>query len=87
MYSFLLALHSLVRWLVVITMIVSIFNAYRGWLQARPFGAASRQLRIVTVTTAHIQLVLNVSLYIISPVVHYFLRHFGEAHRPYYRAF
>ncbi|MBV7533127.1 hypothetical protein KW844_23750 [Chitinophaga sp. sic0106] len=79
MYPFLLALHSLVRWLVVITLVASLFNAYRGWLQARPFGAGSKQLRIATVTAAHIQLVLGICLYFISPLVHYFLQHFGEA--------
>lgn len=79
MYSFLLALHSLVRWLVVITLVASVINAYRGWLGARPFGAGSRRLRMATVTIAHIQLILGISLYIISPVVKYFLENFGTA--------
>jgi len=79
MYSFLLALHSLIRWLVLVSLLYSIFIAYRGWLFKKSFTKADSVTRSVTTTIAHIQLVIGVWLYCISPVVSYFLRNFGTA--------
>lgn len=81
MYSFLLALHSLVRWLVLSSLVYSIFIAYRGWLFKKPYTKADGVIRSVTTTTAHIQLVIGVWLYCISPVVSYFLHNFSTAVR------
>jgi hypothetical protein len=79
MYSFLLALHSLIRWLVLVSLLYSIFIAYRGWVFKKPFTKANGVIRSVTTTIAHIQLVIGVWLYCISPVVSYFLHNFGTA--------
>jgi hypothetical protein len=79
MYSFLLALHSLTRWLVLVSLLYSISIAYRGWLLKKPFSKADGVIRSVTTTIAHIQLVIGVWLYSISPVVNYFLHNFKTA--------
>ena len=79
MYSFLLALHSLVRWLVLVSLLYSIFVAYRGWLLKKPYTKADGAVRSITTTIAHTQLVIGVWLYCISPVVSYFLHNFGKA--------
>jgi len=81
MYSFLLATHSLTRWLVLVSLLYSIFIAYRGWLFKKPFTKAEGVIRIVTTTIVHIQLVIGVWLYCISPVVSYFLHNFSTAMR------
>ncbi|HEY8999974.1 MAG TPA: hypothetical protein VIM89_01385 [Mucilaginibacter sp.] len=79
MYSFLLALHSLTRWLVLVSLLYSIFIAYRGWLSQKPFTKVDEATRVITTTIAHIQLVIGVWLYCISPVVSYFLHNFSKA--------
>lgn len=79
MYSILLAFHSLVRWFVLISLLFAIWRAYRGWLANKPFTLSDNRTRIVTATIAHIQLVLGVWLYFISPVVAYFLHNFSSA--------
>jgi predicted membrane channel-forming protein YqfA (hemolysin III family) len=79
MYAFLLTLHSLVRWLVLISLLVAIVRAYQGWLNNQPFTKRDNNIRTMAVTTAHIQLVLGICLYAISPVVRYFLNYFKEA--------
>ncbi|MBV8253574.1 MAG: hypothetical protein JO154_13285 [Chitinophaga sp.] len=79
MYAFLLALHSLVRWLVVIALVVSLFTTWRGWLQSRAFTAKNRLLRTCTTAISHTQGLIGIVLYVISPVVQYFLQHFGQA--------
>ena len=79
MYLTLLALHSLVRWFVLASLLFAIFWAYRGWLFKKQFRAFDNNIRHITATIAHIQLVLGVWLYFVSPVVNYFLHHFSEA--------
>ena len=78
LYPTLLALHSWVRWLVLIGLVVSLFRAYRGWLCRRPFTPLDNQVRIATTASVHVQLLLGVWLYIVSPIVRYFLGHFHE---------
>jgi cytochrome b561 len=79
MYSTLLALHSLTRWLVLSSLLFSIFRAYGGWLSNKPFLKFDDSVRHITATVAHVQLVLGVCLYFISPIVSYFLHNFSTA--------
>jgi hypothetical protein len=79
MYSTLLTLHSLTRWLVLGSLLFAIFNAYRGWLLNKPYLKFDNSVRHITATIAHMQLVLGVCLYIISPIVSYFLHNFSTA--------
>lgn len=79
MYSILLSTHSLVRWLVLISLLVAIFQAYKGWLGSKPFTKSDNIVRNATVTITHIQFVLGIVLYCISPVVRYFLGYFKTA--------
>lgn len=79
MYQSLLILHSLVRWLVLISLLVAIVRAYSGWLGHKPFKKSDNTARMVAATSAHVQLVIGISLYFISPVVRYFLNYFKEA--------
>lgn len=79
MYSFLLALHSLVRWFVLASLLFAIYRGYRGWLLKKPFSKLDEQVRWITATIAHIQLIFGLWLYFISPIVSYFLHNFKDA--------
>lgn len=79
MYTLLLSIHSLFRWAVLISLLYALLRAYRGWLLGKSFSKLDNTTCHVTTTTAHIQLVLGVVLYCISPVVDYFLHHFSDA--------
>ncbi len=79
MYPTVLSFHSFVRWLVLISLLFAIFRAYRGWLGQKQFSAFDNSVRHWTATIAHIQLMLGLTLYFISPIVSYFLNHFKEA--------
>ncbi|SDL65279.1 hypothetical protein SAMN05421823_107163 [Catalinimonas alkaloidigena] len=79
MYSILLTLHSFVRWLVLISLLLAIVRGYRGWLAHQPFSRRDNALRHWTATVAHVQLILGIGLYFISPLVAYFLDHFQAA--------
>ncbi|MBO9199352.1 MULTISPECIES: hypothetical protein [Niastella] len=79
MYYALLTLHSLVRWLVLISLLIAIVRAYSGWFKKKPFLKSDNTSRMVAVTTAHLQLVLGLWLYVISPTVRYFMNNFKMA--------
>ena len=79
MYSIVLALHSWVRWFVLASLFFAIFRAYKGWLSKNTFSRSDNSLRHWTATIAHIQLVLGLWLYFISPVIDYFLHHYKDA--------
>ncbi len=79
MYRYLLAAHSLVRWFVLASLLFAIFRAYKGWLSKRAFLKTDNSVRHWTATIAHIQLLLGVWLYFISPVIDYFLHNYKDA--------
>lgn len=79
MYPTLLALHSLVRWLVLASLIFAMLRSYRGWLGQGEFSRLDDSVRHWTATIAHIELVLGLGLYFISPITEYFLHNFKDA--------
>ncbi len=79
MYITLLALHSLTRWLVLVSLLYAIINSYRGWLFNKTWLKSDDIIRHTTATIAHIQLLLGIGLYFVSPIVNYFLHNFGTA--------
>lgn len=79
MYNTLLALHSFTRWLVLGSLALALFCAYRGWLLKKTFSKTDNQVRIISAAVAHVQLVLGLTLYFISPIVNYFLHNFKTA--------
>ncbi|MES2111777.1 MAG: hypothetical protein V4577_23665 [Bacteroidota bacterium] len=79
MYLILLPLHSLVRWLVLLSLLFAIYRAYRGWLGKTPYNKVDERTRMITTTIAHVQLVIGLWLYFISPIVNYFLHNFKAA--------
>jgi magnesium-transporting ATPase (P-type) len=81
MYNLILPLHSLVRWLVLISLLVSIFRSYQGWLGRKAYDKFDERLRVTTVTILHIQFMLGVWLYAVSPITTWFIHHFSEGVR------
>ena len=72
MYSTLLSLHSLFRWLVLASLLYAIFRSYRGYTARLTFTPTDNAVRHWTATISHLQLVLGFTLYVISPVVQAF---------------
>ena len=78
MYSILLNLHSILRWFVLISLIYSIVIAYKGWLLKGTFKKPDNLARVLTATIAHVQLIIGIVLYFISPMIKYFLHNFKD---------
>ncbi|WP_153392196.1 hypothetical protein [Chryseobacterium vaccae] len=79
MYQTLTFLHSLFRWIVLLSLIYSIWIAFRGYFYQKTFGKKEDSVRHWTATIAHIQLVLGIVLYSRSPIVKYFWKNFSES--------
>lgn len=79
MYSSLLAVHSLVRWFVLASLLFAIYRAYFGWLGRKPFSKFDNTVRHLTATIAHIQFIFGLWLYFVSPIINYFLNNFKDA--------
>ena len=79
MYANLLVVHSWFRWLVLISLVVSVYRAYIAKRSKRNFTKADDRMRMITATIAHVQLALGLWLYFVSPIVDYFLDNFSSA--------
>ena len=79
MYAFILALHSLIRWFVLASLLFALYRAYAGWLGNKTFSKLDERVRTIAATVSHIQLVVGLWLYFISPIANYFISHFKKA--------
>jgi hypothetical protein len=79
MYQTLTFYHSIIRWLVLASLIFSIYRAYKGLAEKTVFTKTDNALRHWTATIAHIQLVIGIVLYSKSPIISYFWNNFNEA--------
>ena len=78
MYTYLLTIHSFFRWIVLIGLVVAIFCSYRAWKQHHTFSKVDNSIRHWTTTITHIQLILGLWIYFISPIVDFFLHNFSK---------
>lgn len=69
MYTGLLHLHSLLRWVLLLFLLITLVKAFKGRQGGLVFGPGDRRNALITLITAHVQLVLGLILYMISPLV------------------
>ncbi|MFM9989682.1 hypothetical protein [Flavobacterium sp.] len=79
MYQTLTFYHSIVRWLVLASLLYAIYRAYKGYTSNAQFSKTDNSIRHWTATIAHIQLVIGITLYTQSPIIKYFWKNFNEA--------
>jgi hypothetical protein len=88
MYTTLLFIHSMIRWFLVISFFYTLGRAYYGWFNKQKFNQLDRKALLFTSSLAHLQLVIGVWLYFVSPIVNYFLHNFSTAiHQKEFRFF
>lgn len=63
MLSLLIFLHSIIRWVVLLTLLYSIYRAYKGYTNQLAFKNTDNAWRHRTATTAHVQLIIGILLY------------------------
>lgn len=79
MFETLTFYHSTVRWLVLASLVYSIYRVYKGYFSNAPFSKTDNYVRHWTATIAHIQLIFGIVIYTQSPIIKYFWNNFDEA--------
>lgn len=80
MYQGLLHTHNLLRWVVLILAIITIYRYVMGWLQKKNYSAADNRIGGFFVGSLHAQLLIGLILYFfLSPITKVALNDFGLA--------
>lgn len=69
MYSFLISTHSILRWFLVISLMITIGFAIYGRIRSLSFTSDMKRMSLITLILVHIQFVVGLILYFISPKV------------------
>jgi hypothetical protein len=69
MYSFLLNLHSGFRYIVTLLVLIAIIQSLMGWFGKRLYTETNRKINLFAFISAHIQLLIGLILYFVSPNV------------------
>jgi uncharacterized membrane protein len=75
MYNALLVTHSYLRYIVLILLIVLIISSLMALINKKPYTSADNKLSLFLLISTHLQLLLGLILFFVSPVV----RFSGEA--------
>lgn len=69
MHSALLLTHNALRWIVLVAGVLAIVRATQGLKGDRPYAPA-RRAGVLFMVSLHVQLVLGLVLFVVSPLVH-----------------
>lgn len=79
MLTGLLHTHNLLRYILLILILISIIKSLSGWFGKKSYTGGDRKLTLFTMISAHLQLVLGLILYFVSPNVKAGLADMGTA--------
>ena len=68
MYDILKSAHSGWRYLVFVLLIVAVLAALQGWFGKKAYTDGNKRLNLFTLISAHIQLLMGIVLYFLSPL-------------------
>lgn len=72
MYTGLLHLHSFMRWIALILLIIAVVKAVSAWNNSsKLYTEGNRKLNLFTLISVHLQLVIGFVLYFVSPKVQF----------------
>ena len=69
MYPHLLQIHSVLRWVLLVFLILTLVKAFMGWFGNKDFAANDKRIALVALILSHLQLVLGIILFFVSPIV------------------
>ncbi|MBX3238602.1 MAG: hypothetical protein KIT80_07460 [Chitinophagaceae bacterium] len=79
MHPHLIMLHSVLRWLILLAMLITLYRSYTGWKSGRAYTSWDNRWKKITVSAIHIQFLVGLVMYFLSPVVSYFWKNFSTA--------
>jgi uncharacterized membrane protein YozB (DUF420 family) len=80
LYTVVLSLHNIVRWVVIILAVLALVRAYLGWLGRRSWTEQDRKVGMFFGSALDVQFLLGLILYIfLSPLTRQAFQDFGSA--------
>lgn len=80
MYSFILAVHNVMRWVVLILLVIALVRALFGWFGNREWTSTDSKFGMFSSVSLDIQLLLGLILYfVLSPITRLAFSDFGAA--------
>ena len=79
MYTGLLHLHSFLRYIALILLIIATLKSISGFVSKKEFSPLDNKLSLFTFISMHLQLTIGLILYFISPIVQTGLGDMGSA--------
>jgi hypothetical protein len=67
MYTALLVLHSILRWVILLLGFVAVFKSYSGMTAGKPFSAGDRKVGLFLMIAAHTTLLVGLYLWLTGP--------------------
>lgn len=64
MYLFVLTVHNIIRWVVVVVLILALVNAILGWIQKRSWSSSDRKLGFFASIGVDIQIITGLLLFL-----------------------
>lgn len=71
MYPMLVHAHSGLRWLVLLFLLLAIFSSLTKWQSGKTYTASDKRFSLMALIFTHVQLILGLVLYFISPKVRF----------------
>jgi hypothetical protein len=68
-YTFMLNAHSILRWVLLVIILITIVKSAAGWLKKYNYSPMDDKFALFTMIFVHTQLLLGVILYFLSPIV------------------
>lgn len=69
MYNALLHAHSGLRWILLVLIVWALFKSITGWMGKKDYQKSDRLAALLAMAFTHVQLLLGLALYFISPKV------------------
>ncbi|MGD2155469.1 MAG: hypothetical protein PVG14_07575 [Anaerolineales bacterium] len=80
MYTLILSIHNLFRWVVIVLAVIAIIRALSGWFANRKWASSDRKIGLFFSISMDIQFLLGLLLYIfLSPITKAAMSDFGAA--------
>ena len=80
MYQILRSAHSGWRYLVLILLVVALIQALAGWLGKKQYTEGNRKINLFTLIFTHVQVLIGLVLYFLSPLVEAGMRYWKMEH-------
>ena len=69
LYTSIIIIHSIVRWIFLIMLVYSVSILYTKWIGGKELSSNNKRINTIVVVLSHLQLIVGISLYLVSPKV------------------